>query len=154
MKEVVIYTDGSCLGNPGTGGWAAILRYKDYEKEIFGGFIHTTNNRMELMAVIRALQQLKKATVVTVYTDSKYIRDALEEGWLRKWQKNNWKTSNKKDVKNKDLWLQLLHEITRHTVQFQWIKAHNGIAENERCDALAKQGATHPQQEIDVGFTD
>ena len=94
MKEVVIYTDGSCLGNPGAGGWAAILRYKEYEKEIFGGFVHTTNNRMELMAVIRALQQLKRAAVVTVYTDSKYIRDALEEGWLDKWQKNNWKTSN------------------------------------------------------------
>lgn len=153
MKDyVIIYTDGACIGNPGKGGYGFILRYKGHYKEGFGGFSETTNNRMELLAVIHSLEALKRKSDVMLYTDSQYIRNAIEEGWLEKWQRTHWKTSNKKDVKNRDLWEILIPLLEVHNVRFTWVKAHNGNEDNERCDVLAKQGAMLEEQEIDTGF--
>lgn len=137
MKNVTIYTDGACSGNPGPGGYAAILVYGHHRKELSGGSKNTTNNRMELMAVIKGLQALKEPCHVTLFSDSKYVVDAIEEGWLLKWQENNWKRNKKEEVKNIDLWEILLKELQRHTIDFHWVKGHNGQQENERCDKLA-----------------
>ncbi|MCI5634542.1 MAG: ribonuclease HI [Alphaproteobacteria bacterium] len=136
--RVEIFTDGACSGNPGVGGWGAILRYKDIEKELSGGEENTTNNRMELMAVIMALSVLKTKCNISLYTDSKYVMNGITE-WLANWKRNNWQTSNKKQaVKNIDLW-QRLDELTQqHEIRWLWVKGHNGHPENERCDALAR----------------
>lgn len=136
--RVEIFTDGACSGNPGIGGWGAVLRYKDVEKELSGGEIETTNNRMELTAVIEALSALKKTCNISLYTDSKYVMCGITK-WLPNWKKNGWKTANKnKGVKNIDLW-QRLDELTQqHEIRFIWVKGHAGHAENERCDALAR----------------
>ena len=139
-QQVIIYTDGSCLGNPGKGGWAAILFYKDTYKEINGGQCNTTNNRMELTAVIEALMLLKKPCDVVIYTDSMYVKDGICS-WMTKWKQNNWLTSKKEPVKNIDLWQQLEQSCSRHKISWQWIKAHNGNKHNERVDFLAKEGA-------------
>lgn len=136
-KPVQIFTDGACSGNPGPGGWGAILRYKGHEKEISGGEKETTNNRMELLAVISALECLKEACTVEVCTDSQYIANAFAKGWLENWQKNGWKTSAKKPVKNKELWERLLVQSQRHQLSWKWVKGHSGHPENERCDELA-----------------
>ncbi|MDE7468963.1 MAG: ribonuclease HI [Desulfovibrionaceae bacterium] len=153
MKEhITIYTDGSCLGNPGRGGYGFILRYKEHYKEGYGGFLLTTNNRMELIGVIRALTMIRSRIDIILYTDSKYIRNAIEEGWLQKWQRSGWKTSTKKSVKNRDLWEHLYSLLTTYTVRFEWVKAHNGNTYNERCDILAKQGAQMENQERDIVF--
>ena len=136
--RVEIFTDGACSGNPGVGGWGAILRYKDIEKELSGGEENTTNNRMELMAVIEALSALKKECNISLYTDSKYVMNGITE-WLANWKQNGWHTANKKkEVKNIDLW-QKLDELTqKHEIRWIWVKGHNGHPENERCDALAR----------------
>lgn len=137
MKKVEMFTDGACSGNPGPGGWGTILRYNGTEKELSGGDSATTNNRMELTAVISGLAALKEACEVTVTTDSKYVVDAVNNGWARSWRDRGWIKSDKKPALNPDLWGQLLELLERHTVTFKWIKGHAGHAENERCDRLA-----------------
>lgn len=138
MQRVEIYTDGACSGNPGAGGWGALLRYRNIEKELSGGELETTNNRMEMTAVIRALQALKYSCNITIYTDSKYVMDGVNE-WLPNWKKNNWKTSNKKsDVKNIDLWQELDTLLPQHEIRWVWVKGHNGNVDNERVDELAR----------------
>jgi ribonuclease HI len=137
MKQVEIFTDGACSGNPGKGGWGAVLRYYGTEKELCGGAIETTNNRMELTAVIKALSALKEPCAVTLTTDSKYVVDAVEKGWVYNWQKNGWRKADKKPALNVDLWEQLLPLLNKHAVTFVWVKGHAGHPENERCDALA-----------------
>ena len=136
-KYVEIFTDGACSGNPGPGGWGAILRYGDKEKELSGGEKETTNNRMELTAVIKALSALKEPCVVKLTTDSKYVCDAILNGWVYSWQKNGWKKADKKPALNVDLWETLLPLLETHEVKFNWVKGHNGHKENERCDQLA-----------------
>ncbi len=138
VARVEIFTDGACSGNPGIGGWGALLRYKDIEKELSGGEENTTNNRMELTAVLEALKALKTTCNITLYTDSKYVMCGITE-WLENWKKNGWKTSNKKnEVKNIDLWQQLDEIIKNHQIRWVWVKGHNGHIENERVDTLAR----------------
>ena len=137
MKKVNIYTDGACSGNPGPGGWGAILRYGSTEREISGGEEHTTNNRMELTAVISALEALKEPCEVDLYSDSKYVTEAIEKGWAVGWRARGWKKADKKPALNPDLWEKLLNLLEIHKVNFIWIKGHNEHPENERCDSLA-----------------
>ncbi|MBP5470442.1 MAG: ribonuclease HI [Candidatus Riflebacteria bacterium] len=137
MKEIEIFSDGACSGNPGPGGWGAILRFKGIEKELSGGEEETTNNRMELLAVINALEKLKEPCKVKITTDSKYVCDAFLKNWLYSWLKNGWKTANKKPVKNRELWERLLELSKKHELSWFWIKGHDGHPENERCDKLA-----------------
>ena len=137
MKFVEIFTDGACSGNPGPGGWGAVLRYKTQEKEISGGEIDTTNNRMELTAAIKALECLKEPCRVTLTTDSKYLSDGITKGWAESWQKNGWRKADKKPALNPDLWDELLTLLTVHEVTINWVKGHAGHPENERCDKLA-----------------
>lgn len=137
MKNIEIYTDGACSGNPGKGGWGAVLVYKKAEKEICGGSAETTNNRMELTAVIEALKCLKEPCEVTLTTDSKYVCDAVNKGWVYNWKNNNWKKADKKPALNTDLWEELLKQLEIHKVKFVWVKGHNGHPYNERCDKLA-----------------
>ncbi len=141
MKHVAVYTDGACSGNPGAGGWGAVLVYQGHEKELAGGEPDTTNNRMELMAVLQALQALKEPCAVTLTTDSKYVCDSIQKGWAKSWQKNNWKKSDKTPAKNADLWSRLLALLDIHQVTVQWVRGHNGHPYNERCDKLAVQEA-------------
>lgn len=141
MKHVDIFTDGACSGNPGPGGWGAILRYNGIEKEISGGEKETTNNRMELTAVISALSLLKEPCEVTLWTDSKYVADGLGKGWAAGWKKNGWKKADKKPALNPDLWDELLTLYNTHTVEIQWVKGHASHPENERCDALAVEAS-------------
>ncbi len=137
MKSVEIFTDGACSGNPGPGGWGAILRYNGVEKELSGSERETTNNRMELSAVISALSALKEPCKVTLTSDSKYVLDAVLKGWVYSWQKNGWRKADKKPALNVDLWEKLLPLLEKHDVQFCWVHGHQGHPENERCDALA-----------------
>ncbi len=141
LNPVEIYTDGACSGNPGPGGWGAILRYGEHEKELFGGEPQTTNNRMELMAVIAGLEALQKRCDVIVYTDSQYVQKGISE-WIHNWKKRNWQTSAKAPVKNVDLWKRLDTLANYHKVKWQWIKGHAGHPENERADQLARHGIT------------
>ncbi len=154
MKHVHIFTDGSCLGNPGPGGWAAILRLvgEDYEKEFSGGYAKTTNNRMEIMAVIEGLQALKFKCKVDIFSDSQYVCNAIEKKWLISWKKNNWRKSDKKPVKNQDLWQILSDELAKHQASFHWIRGHQGHTENERCDELARTEAAKNNLPEDTGF--
>lgn len=139
--HVEIYTDGACLGNPGPGGWCAILRYGSHEKELSGGEAHTTNQRMELVAAIRGLEALNRPCRVTLYSDSAYLVNAFRQGWLDRWQRTGWRTRDKKDVENRDLWERLV-ELTRiHDVAWEKVRGHAGHEENERCDRLAKEAA-------------
>ena len=137
MKQVTIYTDGACSGNPGPGGWAAILQYGARQKEISGGEARTTNNRMELTAVIEALSLLKEPCEVDLYSDSRYVIDALTKGWARSWRARNWVKGDKKPALNPDLWEKLLDLCEGHTVRFHWVKGHAENAYNERCDGMA-----------------
>ncbi len=139
MKSIEIFTDGACRGNPGPGGWGALLRYSGIEKELFGGETETTNNRMELMAAIEGLAALKGECVVNLTTDSTYVMKGITE-WLPQWKKRNWKTAAKKPVKNADLWQRLEAETVKHQVQWHWVKGHSGHAENDRADELANRG--------------
>ncbi len=141
MPDVEIYTDGACSGNPGAGGWGVILRSGSHEKELSGGAAETTNNRMELQAVIEALKALKTECSVTLYTDSRYVMDGVNQ-WLPNWKSNGWKTTNKKSaVKNIDLWQELDNLLPRHRIKWVWVKGHNGHPENERVDKLARDQA-------------
>lgn len=136
-KIVRIYTDGACRGNPGPGGWGVILRYNGNEKTLSGSEDHTTNNRMELMAAIRGLNALKKTCRVELYTDSEYVQKGMSQ-WIPKWRLNQWRTSNGKPVKNRDLWQELDLEVTRHEVEWHWVRGHSGHPENELADELAR----------------
>jgi len=137
-KHVSIFTDGACRGNPGPGGWGAILRYGRHEKILSGAETNTTNNRMELMAAIAALAALKEACVIDLYTDSQYVQKGISE-WLAGWKKNKWKKADKKPVKNADLWQALDHEVGRHQISWHWVKGHSGHPENELADSIANQ---------------
>ena len=137
MKFVELFTDGACSGNHGKGGWGAILRYGDHEKELCGGEMQTTNNRMELTAVIRGLQALKEPCQVRLTSDSKYVIDAIQQGWVYGWQRNGWRKADKKPALNVDLWETLLPLLETHQVEFVWVKGHQGHPENERCDKMA-----------------
>jgi len=139
MKSVVIYTDGACRGNPGPGGWGALLKYGDHERELYGGQTETTNNRMELMGAIEGLASLKEDCSVKLYTDSSYVLKGITE-WMPNWKARGWKTSAKKPVKNVDLWKRLDKEIQRHQIDWQWVKGHSGDLGNEAADALANRG--------------
>lgn len=139
MEEVEIFTDGACSGNPGPGGWGAILRSGPHEKEIWGGEPQTTNNRMELLAVIRALETLKRPVAARVHTDSQYVQKGISE-WIHGWKKRGWKTASREPVKNEDLWRALDEAASRHKVAWIWVRGHAGHAENERADELARRG--------------
>lgn len=139
MKTVEIFTDGACKGNPGVGGWGALLRYGKHEKKLYGGELETTNNRMELMAAIEGLRALKKSCQVELTTDSVYVKNGINE-WLEGWKARGWKTASKKPVKNQDLWQQLDEEVARHQVNWHWVKGHSGHTENEIADELANLG--------------
>ena len=139
LPKVTIFTDGACSGNPGPGGWGAILRFGDVEKELKGGENPTTNNRMELMAAISALEALKKPALVDLTTDSQYVRQGITT-WINNWKRNGWRTASKEPVKNADLWLRLDEALKPHEVHWHWIKGHAGHAENERADQLARDG--------------
>lgn len=139
MSRVEIYTDGACRGNPGAGGWGALLRHQGRERELFGGEPETTNNRMELTAAIRALEALKRHCKVSLYTDSQYVRMGITT-WLADWKRRNWRTSDRKPVKNQDLWQRLDALAAQHDVEWHWVRGHTGHPENERADALANRG--------------
>jgi ribonuclease HI len=137
--HVQIFTDGACSGNPGPGGWGALLRFGAREKELKGGEALTTNNRMELMAAISALEALKRSCSVDLYTDSNYLREGITK-WIHSWRRNGWRTAEKKPVKNAELWQRLDQALSRHRIQWHWVRGHAGHVENERADALARQG--------------
>ncbi|GAA5083721.1 MULTISPECIES: ribonuclease HI [Paenalcaligenes] len=147
MKEVLIWTDGACKGNPGAGGWGALLKYGRHTKEIYGGEPETTNNRMEIMAVIQALQLLKEPCLVHIYTDSQYVQKAMTE-WLPGWKAKGWRNASKKPVKNADLWQQLDALCQQHQLQWHWVRGHAGDHGNERADALANLGVEQLQQQV------
>ncbi|MBK5074075.1 ribonuclease HI [Budviciaceae bacterium CWB-B4] len=151
LKQVEIFTDGSCLGNPGPGGYGAILRYKQHEKTLSAGYFLTTNNRMELLAAITALESLTASCQVSLSTDSQYVRQGIMS-WIHNWKKRGWKTADKKPVKNVDLWQRLDQAIIRHSVEWHWVKGHAGHEENERCDQLARAAAEQPTL-TDEGYT-
>jgi ribonuclease HI len=144
MKEVALYTDGACRGNPGRGGWGAILVYGSYEKELSGGEPMTTNNRMELLAAINGLAALRESCAVTLYSDSKYLVDAFLQGWVNSWRSHGWRRG-RDELKNPDLWERLWELTRKHEVTFVWVKGHNGHKYNERCDALATGYADSPE---------
>jgi ribonuclease HI len=137
LKQVVIYTDGACSGNPGPGGYGAVLLYNGHRKELSGGFRLTTNNRMEMLAVIEALRSLKDRCAVKLHSDSQYVINAIEKGWAAKWKANGWMRNKKDKAVNPDLWQQLLDLCKQHKVEFVWVRGHSGNVENERCDVLA-----------------
>ena len=139
MSTVEIYADGACKGNPGVGGWGVLMRFGGTERELFGGEANTTNNRMELMAVIEALGALKRECAAVVYTDSSYVQKGISE-WIHGWKRNGWKTADKKPVKNADLWLKLDGLAAQHRIDWRWVKGHAGHPDNERADALANLG--------------
>ena len=138
-KTVYLFTDGACKGNPGAGGWGVLLRYGEHEIELFGGEAQTTNNRMELTAVLSGLKTLNRPCDVVICTDSQYVKNGMES-WIHNWKKNGWKTAGRQPVKNADLWQQLDEQVARHRVRWQWVKGHAGHTENERADALANRG--------------
>lgn len=150
LKKIEIFTDGSCLGNPGPGGYAAILRYKQNERILSEGYYRTTNNRMELLAAIVALEAVKEKCYITLYSDSQYLKNGIMS-WIFNWKKNGWKTSQKKTVKNADLWRRLDNVATVHQIDWHWVKGHAGHEENERCDVIAKEAANSPSK-TDEGF--
>ena len=139
MKTVKIYTDGACRGNPGLGGWGVLLVFEDQEKELFGGDVNTTNNKMELKAAIEGLKALTEPCLVELTTDSKYVMNGITE-WIENWKKNHWKTANKKPVKNKELWIELYNLKSKHQINWNWVKGHAGHRENEIADELANKG--------------
>lgn len=153
MKKVEIYTDGACSGNPGRGGYGTILKYQQKEKELSAGYKLTTNNRMELMAIIAGLEALKEPCHVTLYSDSRYIVDAINKGWARGWQKKGWMRNKKEKAKNPDLWSRLLSLLEKHDVEIFWVKGHAGHHYNERCDQLAVNAASQEPLLIDKGMS-
>ncbi len=152
LKPVTIYTDGACTGNPGPGGYGVVLIYGDVRKELSGGFRLTTNNRMELMGAIAGLSALKFPCQVTLYSDSKYVVDAMTQGWARRWRANDWKRNKTDKAINPDLWAQLLDLCDQHQVTFHWVRGHAGDPENERCDRLAVEAAQRDDLPPDPGY--
>jgi ribonuclease HI len=151
MKQIEIFTDGSCLGNPGPGGYGAVLKFAQHRKELSQGYKHTTNNRMELLATIEALASLNEACTVDLTTDSQYVKNGINQ-WIKNWRKNGWRTADKKPVKNVDMWKRLDEQVNRHKVTWHWVKGHSGHPENEACDKLARDAAEGKNQLIDEGF--
>lgn len=151
MKHLEIYTDGSCLGNPGPGGYGAVLLFGQHSKELSQGFVHTTNNRMELLATIEALASLTETCKVDLTTDSQYVKNGINQ-WIKNWRKNGWRTSDKKPVKNVDLWKRLDEQVKLHQVDWHWVKGHSGHPMNERCDVLARDAASGKDLLPDTGF--
>jgi ribonuclease HI len=150
VKEVMLYTDGACSGNPGPGGFGVVLLYTEHRKELCGGYRRTTNNRMELLAVIRGLEALKGRCGVTLYSDSKYVLDALTKGWARRWRANGWRRNKKGEpAVNPDLWTRLLDLCDGHEMRYQWVKGHAGDPENERCDELSTKALARPDLPAD-----
>ncbi len=149
LPQVTIYTDGACTGNPGPGGYGVVLIYKNRRKELSRGFRQTTNNRMELMALIAGLEALREKCQVTLYTDSRYVADSINQGWAKRWQAQGWKRSKRERALNPDLWEQLLKLLNGHQIEVKWLKAHAGIPENERADFLAVQAVKNGPLEID-----
>jgi len=152
LPTATVFTDGACLGNPGPGGWAAIIDADGERRELSGGFSRTTNNRMELLALIEALEQLHEPRQVELVTDSRYLHDALAKGWLTRWQSNGWRTASKSPVKNQDLWKRLLPLIHKHRLTVTWTRGHHGHPENERCDLLASRAAQAPTLNEDKAY--
>jgi ribonuclease HI len=152
MKKVDIFTDGACSGNPGPGGYGVILKFNGHEKELSQGYKKTTNNRMELLAIIVGLESLKESCEVEIYSDSRYIVDAVTKGWVIRWQKNHWMRNKKDTAKNIDLWQRLLPLLEKHNVNFNWVKGHAGHYENERCDVLAVEAASSSNLKNDDNF--
>ncbi len=150
MKKVTVYTDGACSGNPGPGGYGVILQYGKHTKELSGGFRNTTNNRMEMMGVIAGLSALKEPCEVTVVTDSRYVADAIEKGWVRRWEAKGWMRNKEEKALNVDLWRRLLKLLEKHRVTFTWIRGHNHHPHNERCDRLAVAAAAQPDLPKDI----
>ncbi|MFQ5707238.1 MAG: ribonuclease HI [bacterium] len=154
LKQVIIYTDGSCIGNPGPGGYAAILKFAGRRKELSGGFKNTTNNRMEIMAAIKGLEALKEKCKVLLYSDSQYLVDCINKGWVQRWRANGWKRNKKEYAQNVDLWKRLLELCAQHQVEFKWTRGHVGTVENERCDQLANLAANQPDLPEDKSCDD
>jgi len=152
MKNVILYTDGGCINNPGPGGYGVVLLYDSHRKELSGGFRKTTNNRMEILAAIAGLEALKEPCRVTLFSDSQYLVFAIQKGWALKWQANGWRRNNKERAINPDLWERLLKLCEIHEVQFRWVRGHAGHSENERCDELAKAAARSPDLVADPGY--
>ncbi|KUK53902.1 MAG: Ribonuclease H [Desulfotomaculum sp. 46_296] len=152
FPEVEIYTDGACSGNPGSGGYGIVLKYKDNIKEVSGGYRQTTNNRMELIAVIKGLEALKKPCAVKIYSDSKYIIDALNKGWAGKWKENGWRRDRNKPAKNADLWIKILNLAEKHKITWVWVKGHDDNIYNNRCDKLAQEASKKKPLQEDQGF--
>lgn len=152
QKHVTIYTDGSCLGNPGPGGYGAVIEYGKHVKELAEGYRLTTNNRMEMLAAIKALAALKEGCVVELTTDSQYLRQGIQQ-WIHNWKRNGWRTASKQAVKNVDLWQQLDQQCQRHSIQWHWVKGHSGHPQNERCDVLARTAAEASNLQEDTGFS-
>ena len=153
MKEVTLYTDGACSGNPGPGGYGVVLLFGGHRKELWGGYRRTTNNRMELLAVIKGLEALKERCRVTLYSDSKYVLDALTKGWAHRWQANGWRRNRKGELAvNPDLWSRLLDLCDGHEMRYQWVKGHAGDPENERCDDLSNQALARPNLRVDEQY--
>nr|ACV72180.1 ribonuclease H [uncultured organism] len=152
LKNVTIYTDGSCIGNPGPGGYGVVLLFGNHRKELSGGFRMTTNNRMEIMAAIVGLESLKDTCRVTLYTDSQYLANAIMQGWAQRWRANGWMRNKKEKAINPDLWDRLLKLCDRHEVEFVWVKAHAGNRENERCDQLGREAASRSNLPPDPGY--
>ena len=151
-RQVIIHTDGACIGNPGPGGYGVVLEYGENRRELSGGYRHTTNNRMELMGPIKSLEALKESCRVTLYSDSKYVVDAVGKGWAKRWQANGWMRNKKEQAVNPDLWVRLLALCEQHDVEFRWVRGHAGNTENERCDQLAVQAAQQNNLPIDDGY--
>ena len=153
MKQVEVYTDGACRGNPGRGGFGVVLKYHEFRREMSSGFRRTTNNRMEVLAVIAALEALKEPCILTIYSDSRYLIDTMEKGWLDRWRKNGWKNKSGDAVKNIDLWRRLFVAKIRHRCKFVWVKGHAENPENNRCDELATVAADGENLLEDEGFS-
>ncbi len=151
-KHVTIYTDGACIGNPGPGGYAAILLYQGHRRELSGGYRRTTNNRMEIMAAIVGLAALKDRCRVTLYSDSEYLVNGMSRGWVERWRANGWKRNRREEALNADLWERLLQLCEHHEVHFDWVRGHAGTQENVRCDELAMQAAQQPNLPVDEGY--
>ena len=149
MKTVNIYTDGACSGNPGPGGYGIVLLHNDARKELSGAYKLTTNNRMEILAAIIALETLKEPCQVRLYSDSRYLVDAIEKGWVKKWEQNKWMRNKDDAAVNVDLWLKLLHQLEKHDVQFVWVRGHADNKENNRCDTLAREAIVKGNFEVD-----
>jgi len=152
VKQVIIFTDGACIGNPGPGGYGTVLIYQGHRKELSGGYRQTTNNRMEIMAAIVGLEALREKCKVTLYSDSEYLVKSMARGWVQRWRANGWKRNKRQKVLNPDLWERLLQLCGCHEVQFIWVKGHAGTSENIRCDELAMQAAQQPNSQDDEGY--